>query len=82
MWTLTAGGSVIDLRVVLLADLEDFVSRHRPCGQLTGDATEPAAGARAVSDHLRTISLPLRQCGRTSTGLTPMSEEDYDADAV
>jgi hypothetical protein len=23
---------------VLLAELEDFVTRHRPCGQLTGDA--------------------------------------------
>jgi len=26
---------------VLLADLADFVTRHWPCGQLTGDATEP-----------------------------------------
>ena len=27
---------------MLLDDLADFVTRHRPCGQLTGDATEPA----------------------------------------
>jgi hypothetical protein len=27
---------------MLLADLADFVTRHRACGQLTGDATEPA----------------------------------------
>jgi hypothetical protein len=27
---------------MLLAELADFVARHRPCGQLTGDATEPA----------------------------------------
>ena len=26
---------------MLLAELEDFVIRHRACGQLTGDATEP-----------------------------------------
>src|SRR5262245_31477165 len=25
------------------ADLVDFVDRHRPCGTLTGDATEPSA---------------------------------------
>jgi hypothetical protein len=28
---------------MLLADLADFVTRHRPCGQLTGAATEPEA---------------------------------------
>ena len=26
---------------MLLADLEDFITRHRPCGQVTGNATEP-----------------------------------------
>ena len=31
------------LLAMLLAELEDFVIRHRPCGQLTGDATEPEA---------------------------------------
>ena len=30
-----------DPRAMLLADLADFVTRHRPCGQLTGDAAEP-----------------------------------------
>jgi hypothetical protein len=28
---------------MLLAELADFVTRHRACGQLAGDATEPAA---------------------------------------
>jgi hypothetical protein len=28
---------------MLLADLEHLVSRHRACGQLTGDATEVEA---------------------------------------
>jgi len=32
---------VIDLRAMLLAELDDFVTRYRPCGQLTGDAAEP-----------------------------------------
>jgi len=31
------------LSLMLLAELEDFVTRHRPCGQLTSDATEPVA---------------------------------------
>jgi hypothetical protein len=26
---------------LLLADLAEFATRHRACGQLTGDATEP-----------------------------------------
>ena len=26
---------------MLLAGLADYVTRYRPCGQLTGDATEP-----------------------------------------
>ena len=26
---------------MLLAELADFVTRYRPCGQLTGDATKP-----------------------------------------
>lgn len=28
---------------MLLAELEDFVVRHRACGRLTGDASEPEA---------------------------------------
>jgi hypothetical protein len=32
-----------DPHSMLLAELADFVTRHRPCGQLTGDATEPVA---------------------------------------
>jgi hypothetical protein len=28
--------------MTLLADIEEFVSDHRPHGALTGDATEPA----------------------------------------
>jgi hypothetical protein len=42
MWTLTTGGMEPMLSPMLLADLADFVARHQPCGQLTGDATEPA----------------------------------------
>ena len=34
---------------MLLADLADFVTRHRPCGQLSGDATEPAPDCYMLS---------------------------------
>ena len=34
---------------MLLAELEDFVTRYRPCGQLTGDATEPEANGYLVT---------------------------------
>jgi hypothetical protein len=34
---------------MLLAELAEFVTRHRPCGQLTGDATEPAANGYMVT---------------------------------
>jgi hypothetical protein len=34
---------------MLLADLADFVARHRPCGRLTGDATEPASDGYLLS---------------------------------
>jgi hypothetical protein len=30
-------------RMTLIADLEAFVHDHRPHGQMTGDATEPAS---------------------------------------
>ena len=32
-----------DPLAMLLAELEDFVARHRACGQLAGEATEPEA---------------------------------------
>jgi hypothetical protein len=38
-----------DPRIVLFADLADFVTRHRPCGLLTGDATEPAPNGYMVT---------------------------------
>ena len=38
-----------DPRAMLLAELADFVTRHRPCGQLTGDATEPGANGYMVT---------------------------------
>jgi hypothetical protein len=41
MWVLTTGGMQPMLSPMPLADLADFVTRHRPCGRLTGDATEP-----------------------------------------
>jgi hypothetical protein len=34
---------------MLLDDLADFVTRHRPCGLLTGDAAEPAAEGYLVT---------------------------------
>ena len=34
---------------MLLADLEHFVSRHRACGQLTGDATGPEANGYSMT---------------------------------
>ena len=34
-----------DPRAMLLADLADFVTRHRPCGLLTGDALSQRRGA-------------------------------------
>ena len=34
---------------MLLAELEDFVTRHRACGQLIGDATEPEADGYVLS---------------------------------
>jgi len=37
------------LPTMLLADLTDFVTRHRPCGQLTGDASEPDASGYVVT---------------------------------
>jgi hypothetical protein len=33
----------------LLDDLTQFVSCHRPCGQLTGDATEPVPDGYMLS---------------------------------
>jgi hypothetical protein len=38
-----------DALAMLLAELGDFVTRHRPCGQLTGDATEPAPNGYMLS---------------------------------
>ena len=34
---------------MLLADLADFVARHRLCGRLTGDATEPGPDGYMLS---------------------------------
>jgi hypothetical protein len=41
--------------VSLLADLEEFVTNHRPHGSLTADATEPARNG-----YLLTVACP---CG-------------------
>jgi len=41
--------------VTLIADLEEFVSDHRPHGTLTGDATDPA-----WNGYLLTVACP---CG-------------------
>ena len=45
---------------MLLADLADFVTSHRPCGQVTGDATEPAAEGYLVTVG---CSCGVRSCG-------------------
>jgi hypothetical protein len=41
---------------MLLTELEDFVTRHRLCGTMTGDATEPE-----TNGYMVTISLLLRR---------------------
>jgi hypothetical protein len=38
-----------DPHVMLLAELSDFVTRHRACGLLTGDATEPSPDGYILS---------------------------------
>jgi hypothetical protein len=38
-----------DPHAMLLADLAEFVTHHRPCGQLTGDASEPAPDGYMLS---------------------------------
>jgi hypothetical protein len=38
-----------DAHAMLLAELTDFVTRHRACRQLTGDATEPAPEGHLVT---------------------------------
>lgn len=35
--------------VTVIADLEAFVTRHRPCGALTGDATPPTVDGYTVT---------------------------------
>jgi hypothetical protein len=58
--------------VSLLADLEEFVTNHRPHGSMTGDATEPA-----WNGYLLTVACP---CGVVfERWVTP---EDADADFV
>jgi len=41
-WDIDGSARRADPHAMLLDELADFVARHRPCGQLTGDATEPA----------------------------------------
>jgi hypothetical protein len=58
--------------VSLLADLEEFVTNHRPHGALTADATEPA-----WNGYLLTVAC---SCGVVlGRRVTP---EDGDADLV
>jgi hypothetical protein len=54
-----------DPHAMLLADLADFATCHRPCGQLTGDATEPAPDGYMLSvvcscgvTFLRWVAMP------------------------
>jgi hypothetical protein len=58
--------------VSLLADLEEFVTNHRPHGSMTGDATEPT-----WNGYLLTVACP---CGVVfERSVTP---EDADADLL
>ena len=58
--------------VSLLADLEEFVTNHRPHGRLTADATEPA-----WNGYLLTVAC---SCGVVfGRWVTP---EDADADLI
>ena len=58
------------LLVMLLADLADFVTRHRVCGQLTGDASEPEA-----SGYVVTVSCA---CGAVFTRLVTLNDASRD----
>jgi hypothetical protein len=40
-WDIDGSARRADPHAMLLDELADFVTRHSPCGQLTGDATEP-----------------------------------------
>jgi hypothetical protein len=44
MWTLTTSATRPMLLAMLLPELADFFTRHRPCGELTCDITEPVPG--------------------------------------
>src|SRR4029453_8178853 len=55
-----------DSHAMLLDELADFVTRHRACGQLTGDATEPEANG-----YLLTVGC---SCGVASLRLVTLEE--------
>ena len=58
--------------VSLLADLEEFVTNHRPHGRLTADATEPA-----WNGYLLTVAC---SCGVVFGAM--VTPEDADADLI
>ena len=66
------------LRAMLLAELEDFVTRHRPGGQLTGDATEPVALDYCSENDMSGCVLLMRQVreSRGSPGLPADESRD------
>jgi hypothetical protein len=47
--TLTGSGMRPMLSAMPLDDVAEFITHHRPCGQLTGDATEPEANGYMVT---------------------------------
>jgi hypothetical protein len=73
-----------DPHAKLLAELADFVTHHRPCGQLTGDATEPELEAYMLSvgcgcgvTFLRWVTRG-RRCGRWCCPISsPSRVDDY-----
>jgi hypothetical protein len=67
-----AGQARVTRIMLVLADLQDFVSTHRPHGPLTAEATEPA-----WNGYLVTVACPCRVVfGRWVTPL------DADTDLI
>jgi hypothetical protein len=60
--------------VTLLADVEDFLSNHRPHGPLTGDATEPA-----WNGYLLTVASRVGWCLRDGLRLRMLTQTLYDS---
>ena len=68
-----------DAGAMLLAELEDFVTRHRPYGPLTGDATEPEVFDYYCSENdMSGCVLLMRQVRESRGSLGPPAVESRD----